>query len=300
MEWRDLRIVLAVARTGSATAAASHLELAHTTVSRRLAALELAGPALFVRTCAGLVPTPDGDALLERARAVEDAMLGLERGIADLKGRLAGTVRVATALGWSELLMPYFRCLRARAPRLLLHVQVSNKHVDLARREADLAIRGMPSRGEPVSADVVAKKLVSVGYALFGSDRYFERCGAHPGPIADLSGHDVVALTGSLHKQPGADFLSKAGARRERTMSTNHVQGATEAVAAGFGLAVLPCHIGLARGLRQLGAPIDRRDIYIAFAADMQHVPRVRAVVDAILEGVRANAERLQGQSPRP
>lgn len=300
MEWRDLQIVLAVARTGSAMAAADQLELAYTTVSRRLAALERAGPALFVRASTQLVPTPDGDALLERARAVEDAMLTLERGISNLKGRLAGTVRVATVPGWSELLMPSFRCLRERAPRLMLHLQVSNKQVDLARREADLAIRVAPSRRGPVAADVVTKKLVSVGYALFGSDRYFERCGDRPGPNVDLSGHDVVEITGNLHCQPGADFLRKAGARQKRTILTNHVQGATEAVAAGFGLAVLPCYMAHARGLHQLGAPVDRRDIYVAFSADMQHVPRVRAVVDTILEAVRANTERLRGQAHAP
>ncbi|HEY0988673.1 MAG TPA: LysR family transcriptional regulator, partial [Kofleriaceae bacterium] len=98
MEWQDLRILLAVARTGSVVAAGRELAVAHTTVSRRLAALQSPGAPLFTRGASGLQPTPEGEALLERARAVEDAMHALDRRIAGLSGRLEGTVRVATNL----------------------------------------------------------------------------------------------------------------------------------------------------------------------------------------------------------
>jgi DNA-binding transcriptional LysR family regulator len=189
MEWQDLRILLAVARTGSVVAAGRELAVAHTTVSRRLAALELHRPALFTRTPGGLVPTPEGEALLERARAVEDAMQALDRRMSSLAGRLEGTVRLATNLPWGELLIPRLGRLRERAPGVTLHVQISNALVDLARHEADVAVRAIPPGQAPAWSNVVARKLATVGFALFGGERYFARRGEPPGPIADPHRH---------------------------------------------------------------------------------------------------------------
>lgn len=297
MEWQDLRILLALARTGSVVAAGRDLAVAHTTVSRRLAALELDRPALFVRASAGLVPTPEGEALLERARAVENAMRGLDRRIADLSGRVEGTVRVATNLPWGELLIPQLGRLRDRAPGLTLHVQISNALVDLARHEADVAVRVLPPGRSPGWSNVVARKLVAAGWALFGSPRYFERRGEAPAPIADLAGHDIVGYGGNFPWQPAEAFLATAGASARRAMITNHPHGAIEAVAAGFGLAVVPCFLGHARRLVQLTSPLDHDDVYVAFATDMQNVPRVRAVIDTIVDAVRADLEHLQGRA---
>ena len=301
MEWQDLRILLAIARTGSVVAAGRELAVAHTTVSRRLAALELDRPALFVRAASGLVPTPEGEALLERARGVEHAMQALDRRIADLSGRLEGTVRVATNLAWGERLAPVLGRLRERAPGLTLHVQISNALVDLARHEADVAVRVLPPGRSPAWSNVVARKLVSAGFALFGAPRYFERRGERRGeparPIDDLSGHEVIGYCGNFPWQPGEALLEAAGPRVRSVMTTNHVHGAIAAVAAGIGLAVVPCFLGHARGLLQLTSPLDREDAYVAFAADMQQVPRVRAVIDAIVEAVRADLEQLQGRA---
>jgi DNA-binding transcriptional LysR family regulator len=296
MEWQDLRILLAVARTGSVVAAGRELGIAHTTVSRRLAALEDDGPPLFARAPTGLATTPEGEALLERARAVEEAMLALDRRIASLSGRLEGTVRVATNLAWGELLIPRLGRLRERAPGLVLHVRISNSLVDLARHEADVAVRVVPPGRTPSWSSIVARKLVSCGFALFGAPRYFERRGESPRPLADLDGHDIIVYGGNFPWQPGAAFLDGHGTRARRVMATNHPHGAAEAVAAGFGLAVVPCFLGEARGLLQLTPPLDHDDAYVAFAADMQHVPRVRAVIDAIVDAVRGDLERLQGR----
>lgn len=297
MEWQDVRILLAIARTGSVVAAGRELAVAHTTVSRRLAALEQDRPALFGREASGLVPTPEGEALLERARGVENAMQALDRRIADLSGRLEGTVRVATNLPWGEQLIPALGRLRQRAPGLTLHVQISNALVDLARHEADVAVRVLPPGRSPRWSNVVARKLVSAGFALFASPRYFERRGEPIRPIDELSGHDVVTYSGNFPWQPGEALLEAAGARVRCAMTTNHSHGAIEAAAAGLGLVIVPCFLGHARGLVQLTSPLDHEDVYVAFAADMQNVPRVRAVIDTIVEAVRADLEQLQGRA---
>ena len=104
----------------------------------------------------------------------------------------------------------------------------------------------------------------------------------------------AVARTGSV-VAAGRD-LAVAHTTVSRRLA-NHPHGAIEAVAAGFGLAVVPCFLGQARGLVQLTSPLDHDDVYVAFAADMQNVPRVRAVIDAVVDAVRQDLERLQGRA---
>jgi DNA-binding transcriptional LysR family regulator len=178
-----------------------------------------------------------------------------------------------------------------------LHVQVSNALVDLARHEADVAVRVLPPGRSPAWSNVVARKLVSAGFALFGAPCYFQRRGERARPIDDLSGHEVIRYSGNFPWRPGEALLEAAGPRVRTVMTTNHPHGAIEAVAVGIGLAVVPCFLGHARGLLQLTSPLDREDAYVAFAADMQQVPRVRAVIDAIVEAVRADLEQLQGRA---
>jgi DNA-binding transcriptional LysR family regulator len=181
-----------------------------------------------------------------------------------------------------------------------LHVQISNTLVDLARHEADVAVRAMPPGHSPAWSNVVARKLASVGFALFGAACYFERRGERPGPVPDLAGHEIITYSGNFPWQPAAAFIAAAGPRVRRAMATNNLHGAAAAAAAGFGLAVVPCFLGEAHGLIQLSAPLESDDVYLAFAADMQHVPRVRAVIDAVVEAVRADAERLAGRPLAP
>ena len=98
VDWDGLRVFLAVARTGRISAAARKLGVEHTTVSRRLAALETAlGAPLFHRTAAGYLPTPLGQEILPTAESIERAAEGIGVRARESTGRIAGRVRVAVA-----------------------------------------------------------------------------------------------------------------------------------------------------------------------------------------------------------
>lgn len=140
--WDDLKLFLAVAETGSLSSAARRLRVAQPTVSRRLAALEAAvGEPLFARGVDGARPTALGERLLEPARRMAEWAVEVERA-AEQPAAPAGVVRLTAAPGTAyELAAPFAAWLRSELPDVTLEVVSTVQYLDLARREADLALR---------------------------------------------------------------------------------------------------------------------------------------------------------------
>jgi DNA-binding transcriptional LysR family regulator len=278
IELQDLRILLALARHGSAAAAGRKLKMAHTTVLRTVADIEARlGYAIFVRTPAGAVATSEGEELLEAARAVEQAMDAARRRRAGLTDAIDGTVRLATNLPLAELLLPRLTGLRDTAPALRLELLINQTFVDLARNDADVAVRHVrvdTHRDHPV---IVVRTVAHADVAWFAAADYVERRG-RPDPL-DLAGHDLVEYSGHECSTGAARPEAR---RATRVLTTDSTHLAIGAVAAGLGVCALPCYLGRQRGLIELGAPIERSDICVLFAGDMQHVPRIRVVIDAV------------------
>jgi DNA-binding transcriptional LysR family regulator len=278
MELQDLRIVLALARHGSATAAGRKLKMSHTTVLRAVAEIEARlGYAIFVRTPDGAVATAEGEELLEAARAVEQAMDAANRRFGALDDTVEGTVRLATNLPLAELLLPRLGQLRDTAPMLTLELLINQRSVDLAR-DADVAVRHLRPDADRDHPLIVVRTAASAELAWFASDDYVRRRGA-AGP--DLAGHDVIDYTGHEWSSRAARSAA-ADPRASRIITTDSTHVALAAVAAGLGVCALPCYLARPRRLVQLGAAVDRSDIAVLFAGDMGHVPRIRALIDAV------------------
>src|SRR5215471_15566471 len=142
-QWDDLRFFLAVARTGSLSAAARALGVGHVTVGRRIALLEKRlGVTLLNRTPDGFGTTSSGDAILLQCMAMEVAALDLERIAAGRDSLVTGSVRVTPteALAY-QLLPPAIAALRQVHPELQVDLVAGVRSLDIARRDADLAIR---------------------------------------------------------------------------------------------------------------------------------------------------------------
>jgi DNA-binding transcriptional LysR family regulator len=277
MELQDLRIVLALARHGSATAAGRKLKMSHTTVLRAVAEIEARlGYAIFVRTPDGAVATAEGEELLEAARAVEQAMDAANRRFGGLDDTVEGTVRLATNLPLAGLLLPRLGHLRDTAPALVLELLINQRSVNLAR-DADVAVRHLRPDADRSHPLIVVRTVASAELAWFASDDYVRRRGASP----ELAGHDVIDYTGHEWSSRTARAAA-ADPRASRIITTDSTHVALAAVAAGLGVCALPCYLARPRGLVQLGAAIDRSDIAVLFAADMGDVPRIRAVIDAV------------------
>lgn len=154
-DWNDARLVLAVSRTGSLTAAAKGLHVDHSTVFRRLAALEARlGLPLFERGPGGAYqPTTAGARAALAAERMEDEALGMARDLAGQDRRLTGRLRVTCSETLAyQLLTRHIARFRAAHPGVVVELIVDSRVLNLSRREADVALRVARPRRRPVGA----------------------------------------------------------------------------------------------------------------------------------------------------
>lgn len=190
MDWDHLRLLRAVADTGSLRQAAEGLGLSQPTLGRRLRDLEgTLGTPLLVRHARGVTLTPEGQAALEAAHRVHAELDALQRGLSGRAAAVVGRVRIAcTAPMATELLPPLLGDLRRRYPGLGVDLVVNAFAADLERREADLAIRMF----QPERAALVARRVGSTHTSLFAHRRYLAARGT-PTTFDDLEGHELIA-----------------------------------------------------------------------------------------------------------
>ena len=166
MDWDDVRVFLAVARHGSLRAAGRALGLSQPTIGRRLASFEatFGGPTLFDRLPEGLRLNATGEALLPAAEQLESAALALERRRAAGSPALSGAVRVSVG-EWAAIFLARSLAdpVRSLAPGITLELVESRETANLARREADLAVRHHP----PQSGNLYVAKLGTFGCAVY-------------------------------------------------------------------------------------------------------------------------------------
>lgn len=274
LDWDDLKFFLAVARHGSRSAAARVLHVAQPTVGRRLTALER---RLGARLIAGGQLTATGQRMLHHAERMELDALAAERIGA---GRDVGVRGKVTVTG-SEWLVQRVLA-RAVAPLLAVHpslevdLRADTRPLNLARREADVAVR--PARFD--QQEIIQREVAVLAFGLYASDGYLAERGL-PDFVAGAPGHALVAMSESLATIVDVDFLPRVASRGHIVARTNGRESMATLVAAGVGLAVLPRLVGDAiPGLRLLPTPVEppRRSLWLGVHRDVRSVPRVKAV----------------------
>jgi len=283
MDWNDLRYFLAVARSGSTLAAAERLRVNQSTVARRIAALEQAlGFTLFARSQAGYRLTDAGAELLPAAERVELEAETVERLGEQRQRRLAGTVRVTASEALANtFLNPCLREFTLLYPDVRIEVVIADRSLDIARGEADVALRAGVQKG---GGAIVVRKLRDMPWSIYSSHDYARRNGC-PESIEALRGHAVVDGDGSIEKLPPLLWLKeRAGAERivARSNSLTHLAAA---VRAGLGLGALPCSIGEPDPelIRCIEPPAELLStLWLVTRADIKDEPRVRTFTDFI------------------
>ncbi|HEY2481281.1 MAG TPA: LysR family transcriptional regulator [Caulobacteraceae bacterium] len=285
-QWDDVRFFLAVARAGSLSGAARVLDVGHVTVGRRIETLEKRlGVTLLSRTPDGFSTTPAGQAILQQCAAMESAALGLERIAAGRDSEMTGLVRVtATEALAYQLVVPAIAAVRADHPNLQVDLNAGVRSLDIARREADLAVRF----ARPTASELVGRKLGEVGYALYASGRYLAERGA-PKRGGGLAGCDLITYTGA----PSATspfFMGEAleGARVSLRCDNPLVQ--VKAAASGLGIAELACFLGdsSAEIVRVWpDEPPSLRSAWLIAHQDLRRSARIGVVSAAIGEAFR-------------
>ncbi len=285
-DWSDLRIFLAVHRTGSFSAAARQLRINATTVGRRIEALEAAlGAALFDRMPDGLRPTEAATEIRVHAESMEAQAFAIER---KLGGRelAGGVVRITCSeVMGARLLTPLLSPLREHHPGLRIELGSTSRNLDLVRREADLALR----LGRPVEATVVARRLATIGFAVYGTAR-----------VAGLPAEERrwVSFDDSLAHVPESEWVETARGPHPPVFRSNSTAALLEAARAGIGLGLLPCWLGEgAAELQRLGGVVLRRELWLVLHPQLRRAPLVRAVADHLTEAIEARATLLAGEA---
>ncbi len=280
MEWNDLKHFLAVARSGSLTDAARTLKTSAATVGRRITALESElGARLFDRTPGGYTLTESGEAVRRKADDVEEAILAVEREAVGRDLRATGKVRVsATDDIGTYVIAPHLADFRRCYPGIELEIVARMDLVNLSRREADLAIRGMrPSQG-----DFVIRRAGAWHFGLYAAKAYAAAHDLQPG-LDDLSDADIITWTEEwAHLRGGPWFAEHArGARVALASDSRRVHQA--ACKAGIGLAILPCAVADRDPDLVCLLPPQRVlsiDLWLVVHRDLVRTARVRAVMD--------------------
>jgi len=279
--WDDLRYFVAVAREGSMRAAAEMLGVSQSTVQRRLSALEHAIDCVLVeRTVNGYTLTAQGRRLLLDAQQMAVAAGDFQRRVNALDDTAAGRVRVASlvTVGQRILKSGFVDRFHDRHPGIQIEMILSQRVVDLAGGEADIAIRG----GAPASDALIAKRIANLPWGLFASKDYIGRHGQPAGPD-DLCHHSVIALVDELEQLPATCWLRSKALGARVAARCGNIPSAHLAAASGAGIAMLPYIYAAAdKNLVCVLGPIPELDypMYLLVHKDMSRVRRVRTFFD--------------------
>jgi len=294
MEWDDLRYVLAVTRTGSALAAARSLDVNQTTVIRRIGSLESRlGARLFDRGPAGYEPTPLGREAANAAARMEDEALAFANAVSAGRRALTGSVRLSAAETLANLLVaPCLQAFHKAHPGVRVELDASDRRVDVARGEADVALR---AGSRPQGAGIVARRLPDNDWAIYCSRGYAGERGCPAGPEA-IAGHAVVALDGQMAQVPGSQWLVTRAAEADVRVRSNSLTNLVSNLRAGLGLGALPCILGDGEPnlVRCFAPPPElRSEMWLIVRAELKAAPHVRALSDFLAAHVISQRPRL-------
>jgi DNA-binding transcriptional LysR family regulator len=272
VEWSDLQLLVAVRAAGSMLRAARHLGVAASTVGRRITALERAAGATIVdRGPHGIRLTAAGDALAGCGTEVELAIARTLRELPRPGAALTGTIRISAGDGFAESIVAAVRTMTARHPRVSFELALDDRPVDLARREADIAVRTVHQR----ESTLVYRKLGAVAYGLYADPRYVADRG-QPRGIADLTGHAWVGFAPPLDRLAANRWL-QARVAAPPVLVASTFGGLLAAARAGLGLAILPAvsAAGLAAVLPH--AELPALPVWLVIHRDARELPHVAA-----------------------
>jgi len=294
MDWDDVRHFLALARTGSVRAAGSSLGVSHSTVARRVEALEARLDArLFDRNRDGYSLTESGRAMLPGAQRVEQELADIERDLAGGDARMAGLVSLTCCDAWvSAMLMPRLAALSDAHPDLQISVFNDPRPFDLSKREADVALRVL-AVGDRPPEHLIGRPLVPITVCSYVALEHAQRL-APGGPGARWLAFDDAKITELLISSSSHPGVPPWG-------SFSSIDSLAQAAYAGLGWVMLPTYIGDRDGrLTRLAIPDLRHvaDLWLLCHPDLRDNARVRAARRCAEEALLAHAGWFRGECP--
>lgn len=291
VNWDDLRLFLAVARTRSISGAAKQLDVQHSTVSRRMRTLEQKlGVRLLERKKSGYELTPEGENLKDAASRMENEVLEVDSLLLGKDTTLIGTLRVAAINNMATtILMPMFASFSHRYPEVDLHIMVSNDDVSLPEREADVAIR---LTNAPTDT-LIGKQVTTVATTIYGSRDYIlqsRKQGIEPRWLGAECCNFHRSWTKKLCGQQGHNF------------SVDESLLTQAALRESLGVAFLPCFMGDADPalMRYCDPDPDMNlGLWVLFHPDLKRTARVTVFRDHMADAIKTQQDLFEGMRPR-
>jgi DNA-binding transcriptional LysR family regulator len=277
LDWDDLRYVLALARGKSLSATARALHVNHATVARRIDAVEVAlGHLLFDRRADGYALTVAGTRVVEKAEEMEKSAMS----VGDMLGSQdmpTGKVRITATRSFADLILTEALAdIRHKTPGIAIELFTDVRVVSIAQRAADIALRF----GRPQSSDLIGRKVGEYSFGYYAAPSLIE---ANP----DISKMPLVGWDEDSSFAPEFQWMQEHLPEQDYVLRSNSNYAQAVAAASGLGVALLPDYLG--RSLARL-VPIEfgqlppNREIWILTRPDLASVPRVRIVMDHLIE----------------
>jgi DNA-binding transcriptional LysR family regulator len=279
VDWEDLRVLVELARQGSLSATARSLGVTHVTVSRRIANLEAdLDQVLFVRENGRYVLTDAGKRVHELAGPMAGSADAIVRAASGLQPHIKGPVRVtATEAVATYVVVPALRNIHVRYPDLDLELRVTQINLNLARNDADIAVR----LAKPEDTSLWSVKAARLDYYLYGARTYVD--GRKPDAL------EYIGYTQEFANWLEYQTLETIASGRRLSLRCNHLGNRIAAARQGLGLALLPAVMAetypdlvcVTKGK----APM-HRDAHIVVHNDLRQVPRVKVCCEALIQSI--------------
>ncbi len=288
MNWDDMRLFLAVARTGSISGAAKQLGVQHSTVSRRMRSLEeKLGARLIERKKSGYELTVAGENVKQSAIRVEREMLGVDELLLGKDAHLVGTLRVSAINNMaSSVLMPMFAQFSVKHPMVDLHINVSNTDARLSQREADIAIR---LTNAPTDT-LIGKRLVTVASTIYGSREYLKQIKPQKTEPKWIGVNCCV-----FHKT----WTRQNCSHQTHNFYSDDTLLTLSAIKEGLGVSFLPCFLGDSDPMLERYCEPDAQynlGLWVLLHPDLKRTARVLAFRDHMIQSVQKKRYLFEGK----
>jgi DNA-binding transcriptional LysR family regulator len=296
-DWDNLRVFLALAEEGSLTGAARRLKVSHPTIARQIKALEDdLGARLFDRLPDRFQPTAAALELMQDVQAMERASQSIARRSAGLSGDHLGTVRVSVDETMADFITRHLRQLRDNHQCIEIEIAVAHISANLSKREADLLIRSRV----PDLASLVGRTLGAFAFAVYATPALARRL-AREGTARERTMRDLpwVGFDEDHAYMPGQEWQNRFLGNARPAVRNNNGVVLANAIRSGVGLGVLPCFLGDPDpGLERVSPILDeaRVDQWLLVHQDLRQVPKVRIVMDALVELFRRTRDDYEGR----
>ena len=291
MDWNDIHLILTICEQGSLSGAARKLNINHSTVFRRITAIEeKLDVRLFDRLNNRYVMTEAGSAVLDYGQRIENEVLGLTNELIGKDLRLKGTLRITAPESLlSILIMPIVAEFSKLYPDINLEIDNGNNNLNLRKREADIAIR--PTNTPP--STFAGKKICNLASGIYGSIDY----------LSSIKGSALNELSwlmpgGELKQLTVNKWLKKNHPDASVQLYSNSICNLYNAVKLNMGVAPLPCFLGdQEETFKCVLGPIDDLtvELWILFHPDLRKTSRVRAFIDFFSYAIESKINKISG-----